>query len=474
MKDKPHSPLYRYQREGVRLITHFNGRALLADEPGLGKTIQSLVWAYKHDMFPCVVICPASLKWNWQTECTTHINTRSEILDGVHPREGGKIWKKNTPIWIINYDILGPRNTANGVAKGWMEFLQEIKPKLVILDEGHYIRSMKTKRTKYVKQLCKQVDNVICLTGTPLTNRPVELFPIINLLWPKEFPSFYNFAVAHCNLQKTPWGPKYDGAKHLDVLHANLLSCGMIRRRKKDVLSQLPSKTRIVVPLPISKKADYLDAVHNFIGWLHKHYDHSIAKRAAKAERIVQLGYLKRLAARLKMKAVYEWIDNYLEDTDEKLLVFAIHKSIIKKLEERYKDQCVIVTGKVKGKRRQQAWDAFNTDNRVRLLFGNIQAAGTGNSARDCRNVVVLELPWAPGDITQVEGRVEGIKRGKQGLPLFIHFLIAKGTIEEHLCKMLQKKQEHFDQTLDGERQEDTIDIFDTLTKILQEEARRK
>lgn len=461
--------LYPYQEEGVELLSQFDGRALLADEMGLGKSAQSLVWAKRNKKFPIVIVCPATLKWNWQHECLIHINKRSEILEGTNPTYRDKEWIDTVPIWIVNYDILFPRKGKNGkIAKGWYQFLKKVKPKLVIVDEGHYIKSMKIKRTRYVHLLCKKVPHVIVLTGTPITNSPAELYSNLLLINPKKWPSFYKFASRYCHRVNTPFGIKYEGARNLKKLHKILISTCMIRRRKKDVLSQLPPKTRITVLLTLSDQKEYLEAAEDFIGWMSKNYTAGKVRRAAKAEQLVKLGYLKRLSAKLKMDSVFEWIDNFLADTDEKLLVFAVHRTIIETLVTRYKGLCVKVTGSVKGKERQLAFNQFNKDKKVRLLFGNIRAAGTGMNATGCSNVAKVELEWDPASHSQAEDRVHRIGQTKH---CTIYYLVAKGTIEEKLCKILEKKQRIADKAIDGEIQTDTLDVFDMLTKALEKES---
>jgi len=286
---------------------------------GLGKTIQALWYFKRNKKSPVVVICPASLKYNWAREAAVHIRERAEILEGTKPPKK-KVFKQN-PFVIINYEILGP----------WLDYLIDLDPQLVILDECQYIKNRRAKRTRYVKQLVKGVPHVLALSGTPLTNRPAELWTTLNIIRPDLFKSFMSYALEYCNARRTPWGWEYKGAKNLDKLHDILTENCMVRRRKVDVLKDLPAKSRHVVSVPLENRHEYDEAEEDLILWLSK-YSKRKANNAARAERLVKMGYLKRLAATLKLKAVTDWIDRFLEETDEKLVVFAIHRDIIKSL----------------------------------------------------------------------------------------------------------------------------------------------
>jgi SWI/SNF-related matrix-associated actin-dependent regulator 1 of chromatin subfamily A len=445
--------LYPYQKRGVKKLEAFDGRVLLADEMGLGKTIQALWYFKRNKKSPVVVICPASLKYNWAREAAVHIRERAEILEGTKPPKK-KVFKQN-PFVIINYEILGP----------WLDYLIDLDPQLVILDECQYIKNRRAKRTRYVKQLVKGVPHVLALSGTPLTNRPAELWTTLNIIRPDLFKSFMSYALEYCNARRTPWGWEYKGAKNLDKLHDILTENCMVRRRKVDVLKDLPAKSRHVVSVPLENRHEYDEAEEDLILWLSK-YSKRKANNAARAERLVKMGYLKRLAATLKLKAVTDWIDRFLEETDEKLVVFAIHRDIIKSLRDRYspRTNCVLVTGGVTGKKRQRAVDKFQNHKETRLFIGNIQAAGIGITLTASSTVLFAELGWTPGEHIQAEDRIHRI--GQQNKSTCF-YMIGVDTIEERLSRIIQEKQIVLSATLDGGTVNEELDIFDQLQKEL-------
>tara|TARA_R110002020_G_scaffold12409_1_gene45461 strand:+ start:833 stop:2185 length:1353 start_codon:yes stop_codon:yes gene_type:complete len=438
--------LYQYQKDGVRSLEKFNGRALLADEMGLGKTIQALWYFKRNQTSPIIVICPASLKWNWAREASVHIGERAEILEGRKPPRK-KVFKQN-PFVIINYEILGP----------WLDYLLELEPKLVVLDECQYVKNRRAKRTRHVKQLIKSVPHVLALSGTPLTNRPAELWTTLNMIRPDLFKSFMSYALEFCNAKRTPWGWEYKGAKNLEKLNGILTENCMVRRRKADVLKDLPAKSRHVVPVPLGNRKEYDEAEDDLILWLSK-YSKRKANAASRAERLVKMGYLKRLAAELKIKAMTDWIDSFLEETDEKLVVFAIHKNIINALRERY-PKAVLVTGDVTGKKRQRAVDKFQRHKGTRLFIGNIQAAGVGLTLTASSTVLFAEIGWTPGEHVQAEDRIHRIG---QTNPASCYYLIGVNTIEERLSRIIQEKQLVLSATLDGGTTNEQLDIFDQL-----------
>ena len=174
---------FEYQREDVKTIERFNGRTLLAGEPGTGKTFTTLLYASQNAISRIIVVCPASVKYHWETEARTHCNMRSQILHGKKVVNELLLIEDTPTITIVNYDIL----TA------WLSYLQSIKPQLIVVDECHYVADRSTKRTKALQSLCLDVPHIIALSGTPLVNRPAELWPILNIIRPTLFPSFFSF-----------------------------------------------------------------------------------------------------------------------------------------------------------------------------------------------------------------------------------------------------------------------------------------
>ena len=443
--------LYNYQGDCLTKIDYFNRRIGLFLDPGLGKTIIVLEWLLEHpNELPAIILCPASVKWHWQYEANQLFGMSLNICSGKKKKEiiGG-----DSTTWVANYDILN----------SWVTYFKDIKPKTVVIDECQYIANHKSIRTKATKELCKGVPNVIALSGTPILNRPIELFSTLNLLRPRLFPSRWNYAKRYCNLKKTYWGWDFNGSSNLKELHEVLVNSCVVRKKKSVVLPDLPPKTISVIPLPIKNPAEYAKANHNFLKWLEGK-DKDKAKRARRAESFVKVEYLKQLAAKLKLYYVIKWINELLEKTDEKLIIFASHRKMIEALERRCKAKSVVLYGKTKGSDRQAIINQFQNDSETRSFIANTKSAGVGTKLTAANIVAFTELEWQSAIHNQAADRPHRIGQTK---PVFVYYLIAHGTIEEHLCRIIQRKQRIISTVLDGESNEDDLSIFDELMKSL-------
>jgi SNF2 family DNA or RNA helicase len=212
--------------------------------------------------------------------------------------------------------------------------------------------------------------------------------------------------------------------------------------------------------MPIADARQYARAEKEFISWLRENFGGRRAVKAAFAERLVQMGYLKRLAAGLKLPAVFDWLDSFLEESDEKIIVFGVHRKIIGACAERYAGRCVQVHGGVLGQHRQKAYIQFQKSARCRILFGN-DAAGVGWNGSCATVTAHIELPWTPGAVNQAGDRMHRIGQTKKTTE---YFLVAKDTIESRLCRVLQEKQGVLNEVLDGGPERGTVlNIYDQI-----------
>ncbi len=448
--------LLPYQQECVQEIEDFHGRALLALFMGAGKTPISLDYLQRHPEITTVVaVVPSSLKWQWEREAATHIGVRANVISTRKVNTAAM--NLNARLWIISYAVI----------HNWLDFFMEkCKPQMVIIDECHFLLDTRTLRTRSVRALCKNVPHILALSGTPLVNRPIELWPTLNILRPDVWSNRSVYCNRHCSPKLTYFGWTYQGASNLGELHTKMKRYVMVRRRIEDVLPQLPRVSRYIIPLDIDNRKEYAQAVRDFIGWLRT-ISPGKARRAAKAEKMVKIGYLLRMVAMAKMKGVFEWVDNFLIEND-KLLLFGVHDKVLTALEDRYKKICVRVDGSTAGTKRQKAFDQFNQLPRTKLFLGNIDAAGVGWSCTATSDVALVETGWSPGKVDQAINRVRGLYRGVEGMPVRAWHLVAHQTVEEKLCEILQKKSITINKVLDGRRVVDNLDIFDLLMKEME------
>ena len=425
--------LHPFQNIGVSFIETLKGRALIADEMGLGKTVQALSWLVLHpELTPVVIVCPASLKLNWSRECSKWINNPFiQILNGT---------KMNVhiigKILIINYDILND----------WKDRLKKINPQVLILDECQYFKNNTAIRTKAVKILGKTIPHVICLSGTPIENRPVEIYNAIHLIDPALFPNRWAFLQRYCGAKYNGFGWDFNGASNTEELHEKLVNSIMIRRKKKDVLKELPDKTRAFIPIELEDEKEYQTVELDFISYIRQTKGSTAALRASSAQVLTEIETLKQAAVKNKLKRVMEWIDNFL-DSGDKLVLFAVHKFVIDALIERYKTIAVKIDGSVSNTERQKNVDEFQNNPNIRLFVGNIKAAGVGITLTASSNVAFLELPWTPGELSQAEDRCHRIGQEDK---VMIYYLLANDTIEEKIAELLDEKRKVLDSVLDG------------------------
>lgn len=448
--------LYPYQEEGVQFICQNMGKAILADEPGLGKTAQAITFlgTYGEKAFPAVVVCPATLKENWKKEIQKFLINQKEVhIEILESKKPWELSREDFPaVYIINYDIL----------EDWVEELKRVRPQTLIVDECHYICSTSAKRTKAVIRLAKGIPFAIPISGTPAVNRPIELFVAIRLINPKLFPSYYSYAHRYCGPKYNGFGWSFNGATHMDELHAILKSI-MIRRKKEDVLQDLPDKQYSYVPFKLSTKSDYWWAEEQFLAWVAATKGEDKVRKALHAQQLAKLTALRKLSVMEALDDSLDWIQNFLDSSDEKLVVFAIHKDVISAIEKRFSKISVKIDGSVPVNKRDAIKDRFQNDKNVRLFIGNIKAAGVGITLTAASNVALLELPWTPGDFDQA---VDRLHRISQKNAVTVYLLLAEGTVEERLAKLIDEKRKMLSQVLDGKDVEESNMISALISKL--------
>jgi SWI/SNF-related matrix-associated actin-dependent regulator of chromatin subfamily A-like protein 1 len=446
---------FPFQRDDLRRVwRRFDGRAIISWDMGLGKTFGALNYAarYLDDDPPGPVVCvvPAHLKLNWKREAEKHLGIRVEILskqrvppDKLPPADPNQVY-------VLNYEILTPplwRKRQPLPADSWAGWLANLSPRMVAVDEAHRVKNPAAACTRALNRLCKNSPSVLALTGTPLANSPADLWSIVNIVRPGLFPSELEFKIAFTHARKDWWGWTFRGAKDLDVLHRILSTECMVRRRKRDVLHDLPPVTRTVVPVEIDG-GEYARAESDFVGWLDDEFP-GMARGLGQAQSLAKTGHLKRLAGRLKVDSVVQWVSDFLENTDGKLLLGALHYAVTGPLMDAFRGRAVLVDGTIDGVEKDRRTYRFNHDPKIRLLVGNVTAAGTGWNCTATSDVALCEVPWTPAEVEQFLSRVSGIGRGT-GDPVRVWFLVAADTIESDLCEVLDRKQAWAVQAIDG------------------------
>jgi SWI/SNF-related matrix-associated actin-dependent regulator of chromatin subfamily A-like protein 1 len=435
-----------FQRAGVRYLLS-QRRAFLADEQGLGKTIEALATLEADGAYPAVVVCPASLKLNWLRELELWLPDRSaQALTGT--RADAPI--EPADVTVVNYDIVA----------AWLPALRALQPRALVLDESHYCKNAAAKRTQAVQQLSAAVPRdglVLALTGTPVMNRPPELISQLRILGRlSDFGSGAQF------------GKRFRGPDAHLRLHWHLRARCFARRLKADVLPQLPAKTRGIVPVELDNESEYRFAERDLIAWLQsqpfdlRELDAKVAA-ALRAERLVRLNALKLLAARGKLAAALAWIHDFCS-SGERLVVFAHHREIQRALIERF-PRALHILGEDSNLARDGALRAFQGPDSAenQLIICSIEVAGHGITLTRSSNVAFLELDWTPAKHDQAEDRCHRI--GQQDT-VNATYLLAAGTVDETIGTLLERKRAVIGAVTDG-LEEDEEGVVDALVREL-------
>jgi SWI/SNF-related matrix-associated actin-dependent regulator 1 of chromatin subfamily A len=440
--------LYPFQLEGVSFIEDRNGCALVGDEMGLGKTAQALAWLQLHpELRPAVVVCPATLKGTWKNEIKKWIGKlKVHIVTGRYKRKA----LPKADIYIVNYDIVAVMKDTDG-RKVKYTFRNDIiahAPKVVILDECHYIKNTKAARTRAVRWLTGKVPHRIALSGTPIINKPVEYFNALNFVDKERFPSFWQFAQRYCGATSNGFGWDFSGATNTHELHKLLVQTIMIRRLKAEVLPELPPKVRTIVPVPLEDKAEYNKANKETV---YKFGEQEWRVKDDAANALAEIEALKQTAVAGKLKAAARWIEDFLEDLLTEML--------------KHYDPLVI-DGRTPMKKRTKIVKWFQEKPKHRVFIGNIKAAGTGLTLTAASATCFVELGWTPGEHDQAEDRVHRI--GQEADSVMAYYLVAEGTIEEDIASLIDDKRRVLKQVLDGQEVQDT-ELLTELMKRLKE-----
>lgn len=435
----------KYQRIGIKFILK-NKKVLLGDDMGLGKTMQALgSVAIVPEFRPVVIVCPSSVKYHWADELWQHARIKSYVLSGT--RTGTFDWgkghrHKTDGVFILNYEIL----------QYWEPILAELGIQFLIGDEIHRIKTMTAGCTKSFRRLGMGVPYVVGLSGTPVENRPIELYSFLSLVAPHITINKREFGVRYCAGKKKSIGRgrkvwDYSGASNIQELHSRLKNV-MLRRRKSEVLKELPPKVRTFLSLDIDL-AQYRKKEEDFKAWIHEKSSTGSLK-AVRAAALSKLSYLRKVAAELKLKQCQDWIDDYLRESGKKLVVFSWHRSVAKKLKEIYGDSAVLYTGQVSLKNKEKAKLRFIKNPKVRLFISNIKAGGTGvNGLQHVADTsFFIEFDWSPKRMEQAEDRVHRI--GQKSTSIMAVYAVARDTLEEKLLQLVEKKRQVIDALIDG------------------------
>ncbi|XP_064183604.1 SWI/SNF-related matrix-associated actin-dependent regulator of chromatin subfamily A-like protein 1 [Anguilla rostrata] len=421
--------LMPFQSHGVNFAVSRDGRLLLADDMGLGKTIQAIcIAAFYRKEWPLLVVTPSSVRFTWAEAFQRWLPSLS--ADSINVVVKGKDNLRSGRVNIVSYDLLSK-----------MDKQQPTDPfNVLIMDESHFLKNMKTARCKAALPLLKAAKRVILLSGTPAMSRPSELYTQILAIRPGFFPRFHEFGSRYCDARQLPWGWDYSGSSNLTELRLLLEESLMLRRLKSEVLSQLPAKQRKVVTVTTDGITARAKAALNAAA-----KDLAQGHRNKMQEKEALLVFFNH-TAEAKVRAINEYIVDLLECGREKFLVFAHHKlvldHVVKELGEKGISY-IRIDGATPSAERQSLCNKFQFSEKSCVAVLSITAANMGLTLHSADLVVFAELFWNPGVLIQAEDRVHRIGQTSN---VDIHYLVAKGTADDYLWPMIQEKMNVLEQ----------------------------
>lgn len=414
--------LLPFQRVGVNFGVHKNGRILLADDMGLGKTIQAICLAcYYRNEWPLLIVVPSSVRFDWAQQLQRWVPSLDP--QEVYVALSGKCSLSGHKVCILSYDLMAKKSKD----------LLERNFNVVIVDECHLLKNFKTARCKAAMPILKAAKRVILLSGTPALSRPQELYTQICAVKPYMF-QYQDFGVRYCDGKKNPWGWDFSGSSNMEELQILLEESIMIRRLKKEVITQLPDKVRQMVLLDpgLIKATKEMELQSKTM---------ELKSLKGMERRGALLEYFHHTGA-AKVKAIKEYVLDLL-DLDRKFLIFAHHQEVLDAIEAAVQSKIekgyIRIDGKTTPEQRNYFCNKFQSNDSLRVAILSICAANAGLNLSAASLVVFGELFWNPGVLVQAEDRAH--RMGQRDM-VNVHYLVARGTADDHVWPLVQKKLE--------------------------------
>jgi len=443
-----HRMPFEHQKEAIIKLLE-NNKFILADDMGLGKTSAAIVASIEAKPNKTLVICPASLKQNWKREIENYTDKPIYICEG-------KKYEDSANYVIINYDIMKNFHSLKSKEE---TIIQKSKFDLVIIDESHYIKSPQASRTKLINDICKDINKIWLLTGTPLTSRPIDYFNLLSLVdspvsrnwmaYVRRYCAGYQFTVG----MNKVWN--VNGASNLDELRERT-SPLLLRRLKENVLD-LPEK--IITPVYLTLKSkEYENVMGEYFDWVKNNPKES----KSLSVQFTKLMKVRQIIADEKVKNTIELIQNTLEQ-ERKVIVFSNFTGSLNKIYEHFKKNAVKLDGSSTTKQRQDSVDKFQNEDKIKVFVGNIKAAGVGITLTSGDVVIFNDLSFVPADHSQAEDRAYRIGQKNS---VSVLYPIFENTIEGIIYDMLDRKKKIISTVLGDNLIEGDVSE-DILTQIL-------
>ena len=440
--------LFHFQNEGVRFVERSGGRCLIGDEMGLGKTIQALasLLLHKEEMTPFLWVGKSSLIYQYQHEVMRWMGEDyfAQVLDS-----GKSLMMPGFVGYIVSYDLLR-RLKGNFSLK---EQAQRLGVKTVILDECQQIKNSASQRTVLTRDLCREIPNVIALSGTPIKNNAAEFFPVLNIIKPEIFSNESRFINYWCDSYFNGYGYKVGGLADPKRVHEKTKTF-IIRREREEVMPDLPKILRTFTFHELSGPVEkaYLDTFREFRTEFNSQTEKPSFDEASNI-----LAYLSRMRHLVGLSKVDPCIDfcmEFLGSTERKLTIFVHHKDVGEILNQKLStilaelelSSPLMLTADLDPQQRFDLVQQFREDPKRRLMIASTLASGEGLNLQFCSDCVLLERQWNPANEEQAEGRFP--RPGSTASSISATYFVAVGTVDEFFSEIVERKREIVHNTL--------------------------
>jgi len=439
-----HRPPLTHQKEAIEKLAG-SKRFILADDMGLGKTTSTIIAAIETGAKRILIICPASLKINWQREIENYTDRSVYIAEG-------KNFSTEHDFVIVNYDIL---KNFYDIKKNEETLIYQFNPDLIIIDEAHYIQNGQAQRTKLVNHFSKRTDKLWLLTGTPMTSRPMNYYNLLNLIESPVAQNWMAYAIRYCQGYQFKAGNRKiwntSGASNLEELR-DRTSRQVLRRLKTEVLD-LPDK--IITPIYLRLKSKLYEGL---MGEYYDWYKNRAEESSSLTVQFSKLMKVRQVIAEEKINDTIELAQNII-DQDKKVIIFTNFTDTLQKIHSHFGKQSVYLDGSCTKPQRQYAVDQFQENDKIKVFVGNLKAAGVGITLTSAEAVIMNDLSFVPSDHSQAEDRAY---RYGQKSNVSVYYPIFENTIEGVIYDMLSNKKNIID-TVMGDNVEEKGDFIEVL-----------
>ena len=444
-----HRPPLQHQKEAIEKLAG-SRRFILADDMGLGKTTATIIAALETGAKKILIICPASLKINWQREIENYSDRSVYIAEG-------KKFSTESDFVIVNYDILKNFHDMKDKDKS---LLNQSEFELVILDEAHMISNPQAQRTKIINHYVKNIKRVWLLTGTPMTSRPMNYYNLLNIIESPVAQNWMAYAIRYCQGYQFTAGKRkvwnVTGASNLEELR-DRTSKQILRRLKEDVLD-LPDKIISPVYLRLKSK-DYEELMGEYYDWFDNKKDES----SSLTVQFSKLMKVRKVIANEKTKQTIEFAENIIEQ-GKKVIIFTNFTDTLQTIYQHFGKQAVYLDGSCSKPHRQHAVDEFQDNEKIKVFVGNLKAAGVGLTLTAAEVVIMNDLSFVPAEHAQAEDRAY---RYGQKSNVLVYYPLYENTIEGAVYDILNRKKEIIRTVMGDDQPENTGDVVEEILSLI-------